>query len=398
MNAASSIDKEGLGENVRRLRQAKGMTQLSLASQATVSLPALRNIEAGKVIPKVDTLQFIADALDTSVMALLKPVRILKGVRFRAKRKLRTRNEILSEVAGWLENLQELEGLLGKKSLDPQLHIVSNKLRELAELQQRAEKAAVFLREAWSIGKDDPIRNICGLFSRHGLKILSLPKESREFFGLSVGQQDGGPAVIVNTWDRITVERWIFSAAHELGHLILHQDAFNVDESEENDQQEREADIFAANFLMPDEAFVNELYSMRGLHWVDIILALKRIFKVSWKTVVIRLQQKGMLDASAWARFHAQFKKRYGYSLEGYQEPYPLRAADYVDDRNEPETLRRTDFPAAQLELGALVRETLEQGKLSLSRAAKILGCGIEDARELAKEWKVRPHDWSPQE
>lgn len=398
MNAASGINRQGLGENVRRLRQARALTQRSLASQAAVSLPALRNIESGKVIPKVDTLHAIADALDSSVLELLKPVLILKDVRFRAKRKLRTRNEILSAVAGWLENFKELEGLLGKKSPDPQLHNLSNRLSGLADPKQKAEKAAVFLREEWKIGKHDTIRNICGLFAKHGLKILSLPVQSREFFGLSVGAKDGGPAVIVNTWDRITVERWIFSAAHELGHLVLHQEAFNVNETEENNQQEREADIFAAHFLMPDEAFKKELYSLHGLHWVDIVLALKRIFKVSWKTIVIRLQQKGLLDDSAWARFHAQFKERYGYSLQGFREPYPLRATDYVDDRTEPETLCRTDFPAAQLQLGALVSEALKQGKMSMSRASKILNCSIQDVRELAKDWRVRPNDWVPQE
>lgn len=398
MNAASSIDRQGLAENVRRLRQARGMTQGNLAGQAALSLPALRNIESGKVIPKVNTLQVIADALGTSVLELLKPVRVLKNVRFRAKRKLRTRSEILSEVAGWLENFQELEGLLGKKSPDPQLQELSSKLSMIADPKERAQNAAVLLRKAWGIGGDDTIRNICGLFTRHGIKILSLPIQNREFFGLSVGKQDGGPAVIVNTWDRITVERWIFSAAHELGHLILHQDAFNVEETEENDEQEREADIFAAYFLMPDEAFAKELNSLRGLHWVDIVLALKRIFKVSWKTVVIRLQQKGWLDASAWPRFHAQFRGRYGYSLAGYREPDPLSAADYVDDHSEPESLRRTDFPAAQLQLGFLVSEALEQGKITMSRASKILGCSIKDIRELAKDWKFRPHDLVPQE
>jgi len=383
MNAASSIDRQGLGENVRRLRQARGLTQSGLAGVASVSLPALRNIESGKVVPKLDTLQLIADALGTSVLQLLKPVRILKDVRFRAKRKLRTRNEILSEVAGWLDSFQELEGLLGKKSPDPQLHNVTNESKRLSDPLKRAEEAAVLLRERWQIGRDNPIRNIGGLFDKHGLKIISLPIQTREFFGLSVGPQDGGPAVIVNTWERISVERWIFSAAHELGHLILHQDAFNVDETDENDQQEREADTFASYFLMPGETFEKEVHSMRGLHWVDAVLALKRIFKVSYKTVIMRLQQMELLDPSAWPRFHAQFKERYGYSLEGHREPFPLQTAD---------------FPPARLQLGALVRETLEAGKLSVSRAAKILGSNIEEVRELARGWKVMPRDSRLQE
>jgi len=133
---------------------------------------------------------------------------------------------------------------------------------------------------------------------------------------------------------------------------------------------------------------------MQGLHWVDIVLAMKRIFKFSWKTIVIRLQQKGLLDASAGARFHAQFRERYGYSLAGFGEPFPLRAVDYVDDNREPETLCRPDFPAAQLQLGALGSEALKQGKITVSRASKIFGCSIVHVRELAKDWKVGLHDW----
>lgn len=54
----------------------------------------------------------------------------------------------------------------------------------------------------------------------------SYPKEvmSDGFFGLSIGPTDRGPLVVVNVWGRISVERWILTAAHELGHLLLHPD------------------------------------------------------------------------------------------------------------------------------------------------------------------------------
>ena len=218
---------------------------------------------------------------------------------------------------------------------------------------------------------------------------MSLPKESREFFGLSVGGDDGGPAVVINTWERITVERWIFSAAHELGHLILHRDAFDVNASDEVPSQEKEADIFASYFLMPNEAFEEELESLMGLHWVDVILTIKRIFKVSWKTVVMRLIELRRLDKSAWPKFQSQFKNRYGYSLAGFKEPDPLQVGDYSADRNEPETLRKADFPANQLR--SLVRSSLEAGKISMGRAAEILGISIGDMRELSVEWQMSP-------
>ncbi|MDD9984029.1 MAG: ImmA/IrrE family metallo-endopeptidase [Gammaproteobacteria bacterium] len=67
-----------------------------------------------------------------------------------------------------------------------------------------------------------------------------------------------GPAVVVNTWDRISVERWIFTAAHEFGHLLLHPDENRRDATELPVQAEREADVFASEFLMPETAFATE--------------------------------------------------------------------------------------------------------------------------------------------
>ncbi len=63
-------------------------------------------------------------------------------------------------------------------------------------------------------------------------KLLLLETTQDSFFGLSVGERDGGAAVVVNTWDRISVERWIFAAAHELGHLLLHPAEYRRDATE----------------------------------------------------------------------------------------------------------------------------------------------------------------------
>ena len=53
---------------------------------------------------------------------------------------------------------------------------------------------------------DGAVRDIRGLLEAGGVKILLLDTKRDSFFGLSIGQADGGPAVVVNTWDRISVE------------------------------------------------------------------------------------------------------------------------------------------------------------------------------------------------
>src|SRR5690606_30495530 len=103
------------------------------------------------------------------------------------------------------------------------------------------------------------------LLESSGVKVYPISLASDAFFGLSVAADEGGPAIVVNVWDRISVERWIFSAAHELGHLLRHLDAYDVRHHEEKPDEEKEANEFAAHFLMPEHLFRQEWEDTCGL-------------------------------------------------------------------------------------------------------------------------------------
>lgn len=60
------------GEGVRRLRKARGLTQLALAEKAGVHLNSISLIERGLIPPALDTICSIADALDVRVSELMK--------------------------------------------------------------------------------------------------------------------------------------------------------------------------------------------------------------------------------------------------------------------------------------------------------------------------------------
>jgi Zn-dependent peptidase ImmA (M78 family)/DNA-binding XRE family transcriptional regulator len=389
MPGVAGIDRQSLGENMRRLRNSKGLSQNGVADLAGISVPAYRSIENGGSTPKLETLKLISEALDTTIVDLLREVRIPKEVRFRARKTIRIRNEILSEVARSLEMYSEIQSIVDYQWEDPYIDDVRDQLKGMRK-KKKLEMAAHYLREKWELGEDEPIRNISGLFYKHGIKVLSIPKSSTEFFGLSVSEADLGPAVAVNTWERISVERWIFSAAHELGHLILHLKAFDVDQTEENGDEEREADQFASYFLMPREAFHRELSALRGMHWIDTVLSMKRIFKVSWKTVVMRLLEEKMVKDNVWREFHIQYKQKYNSSLRDHREPSPLQAEEFASSfaAEEPDNLRKTDFPVNQLE--SLVSLALDQEKITMSKAAEVMGLSVNKMREVASGWEMQ--------
>ena len=198
--------------------------------------------------------------------------------------RVHAREQILAEVSKWLNAYAGLEADLNEQRpfrfADPQP----------PNRPTSPEAAARAARDAVGLAPDAPVR-------------------------------DGGPAVVVNTWDRISVERWIFTAAHELGHLLLHPSEYRRDATELPMQAEREADAFASEFLMPEAAFAAEWDETRGHRFLVRVLKVKRIFRVSYKTVLYRLVESGRETRDVWRTFQGQHRGYFGKTLRKTDEP-----------------------------------------------------------------------------
>lgn len=363
-----------LAQNVRRLRIAKRLSQRALAENAGLSLPAIKSLELATSEPRMRTMQAIARALDVKLQELFRPVRELRTVRFRSAKRMQNRENILAEVSRWIDDFNFLEESLNKK-----MSFSLGVLRTQCSRARLAEAAAL-CRKKLGLKATEPIHNICGLLEYAGVKVFPIPMASDSFFGLSVGEEDGGPAVVVNVWERISVERRIFSAAHELGHLMLHPDAYDVTKVDEIKEEEQEADRFAGHFLMPNEGFRKEWNEAAGLHFVDRVFKVKRIFRVSYKTVLSRLLEEGAVDKSIWMKFNAAYQQHYSRKLSFKEEPMGI-------DPAEPFGMQRFDFYEDRFK--RLTREAVEKDIISLSRGAEMLRIGIEEMQDLLQNWEV---------
>jgi len=65
--------RRNVAANVRRLRQAAGLTQAQLASAADVADATISRIERNRLVPSVELAGRLAKALDASVDNLLGP-------------------------------------------------------------------------------------------------------------------------------------------------------------------------------------------------------------------------------------------------------------------------------------------------------------------------------------
>lgn len=97
-----------LGDNIRSLREARGLTQQQLAKLAGVPRPTWANLESGAANPTISVLVKVAAALQVSVEELLSPPRA--AARFFAADRLVVRKRGLVTVRKLLpEPLPSLE-------------------------------------------------------------------------------------------------------------------------------------------------------------------------------------------------------------------------------------------------------------------------------------------------
>jgi Zn-dependent peptidase ImmA (M78 family)/transcriptional regulator with XRE-family HTH domain len=303
-----------LARNVRIFREGKNLSREALAQKAGLDEKTIEKIEKIKLAPSHMAIAAIAKALGERISDFYYPFTELRDVRFRANKKglgSRARQLILAKIAMELDDLNFLEEELGQK-LGYSLAGLSARGSEIGPVEM-----AALCREKMGLTENEPVINIYDSLERAGVKVLSKANLPIIFFGLAIGEGGMGPAIFVNSDESITWQRRVFSAAHELGHLLLHPDSFNVAENSVIEEEEKEADLFAGHFLMPDKAFdvqLKQLEALRNSDHLDIIFKLRDFFNVSCLAVVHRIIEKKIFDNFSWPYFYDMFYQKYHLS------------------------------------------------------------------------------------
>ncbi len=153
--------------------------------------------------------------------------------------------------------------------------------------------------------------NVAKIAKSFGIKIVEAPADDGLSGFLLREQNDENVVIGVNSNHPRT--RRLFTIAHELGHYLLHnyegfhfdgvdngfQLRFRDDRSKDGtDLDEREANLFAAELLMPEEflqADIKELGPIDLLGDLAKLEKLARRYKVSSQAMSIRLQNLGFV-------------------------------------------------------------------------------------------------------
>lgn len=143
------------------------------------------------------------------------------------------------------------------------------------------EKAANILRASWNL-PDGPIHNLTNLVEKAGIVVFECPFGTRSIDGTSLWLNNLPPIILLN--NSLPADRYRFTLAHELGHLVMH------DMPHEN--MEKEADSFASELLMQEISFRTNIAQLCvGRPTIGQLLQLKPYWKVAVSAMIMRLHQ-----------------------------------------------------------------------------------------------------------
>ena len=270
-----------------RIMQGLSMDELCEVMGNIVSKQAISKYENGKMLPNSTVLIQLANVLHTSIDYFFKPFQVkLEGIEFRKKAKLLSKEKakIEEQLLDMVERYLEIESILNIDStfsteLD---YIVVRDAKDIRPLVDR-------LREVWKIG-EDPINNIIELLEENKIKVIEIDADN-SFDGLSGFIGGKCPFIILNK--NFLPERKRFTAAHELGHLLL-----NIDPVLSSKKKEYLCNRFANEILISESVFINLIGNSRKDISLKELIDIQCQFGVSIDALMYKAKELNIITES----------------------------------------------------------------------------------------------------
>lgn len=340
-----------LARQVRR----KGQAELVAMLDGYITQGTLSKLEHGRIQPQPELVEKLADALRVRPEFFFRSVYVREPmVSYHRKRaKLAVKDQ--DAVHGLAEIFRlNLKSLLESVELDPTLPSLPSV--DPDEYSRDVEEIARMLRQRWQVPKG-PIADLTKLAEGAGIIIISFDFGSELIDGFCQHSCDGlPPLVFINS--NQPKDRYRFSLAHEIGHLICHQTP--------HPEQEIEANRFASELLMPTREIKNDFES----HSLTKFMDLKLYWGASMQAIMYKAWQIGSLSDRMYKYYVIEMSKR------GFRKREPVEANHLVE---RPTVLR------------SIIKAHISDLDYSIDDISEMFGLLREDVEALYPVPKSKP-------
>ncbi len=321
------MEARKIGENIRRLRKERGMTIKELADAVGLKESTLSLIERGKRRLNIDTFLKIVDALGVSAKLLLSEERNAVSKLFRTQHRFsKDEKEDLLFVEALSHDVEEVMDKFSRLTniqLTPSTPFYEKpstlKIREIAYAEREELLGSRIKFDYYELAR--------ALESKRKVLVFNIAFKSQSLSGISLKNQYR--MIFVN--EHHLAVRKKFSLLHEYAHHLFHlrDNDFIADRKSRRDPVEKEANLFASEFLIPSPTLKQLIFNIIGKrkrlkhHEKEMLIKLiSGLFDVSRDMTFYRLEQLG----------YVSFKNKKDNELRSSKKMVELEWKGYVEN------------------------------------------------------------------
>lgn len=320
------------GEKLSGLRELNGLSRKELADRLKVTEQAVWQYENDSTLPRIEILNQLRNLFCVETKYFFSPEYITskvceEKVAYRTEDK-ESRKKTKLELT-FLNFVDYYINYFEQKLLIPDASITNIRERSLNFIKEsRLERKEVIKRIAEFARLELHLKDnqdLMYVLENSGIYILE-KNLGLKIDAYSTVTNDGRPYIILGTIKKSAVRR-NFDLVHELGHLLLHADVdMDVLSPAELKVIEKEANLFASIFLLPEDDFTNDFLKLKRKSNPDYYIDLKRKYLVSVAAMEMRAYGLGLMTYQENRYFWGQLaKKEYKFFEPLDDEIPPIR-------------------------------------------------------------------------
>lgn len=321
-----------IGKSLTNIRILHELSRAQLAEELGITEQAVWQYENGYVSPKLEIVNKMKNLFKVKSSYfyrkdLLENSNTMDSIRIQS---IAYRSETINST------IKTQSELVHVKFLDAFIKKIGTKIKYPSNLLLELRKKVVeFLNLNQNLKREEQIKAIA-ILARDQIGIplntnknllFYLEKAGALVFEKSIGDtidayslwtEDDNPYIVIGTIKK-SASRRNFDLAHELGHLLLHYKVeFNILDKPTYKKIEDEANLFASEFLLPEDEFRKDCLNIIKVSNPDSYIDLKMKWIVSLQALAMRANKLEILTHQQFRYFFMSINKK------GYRKLEPL--------------------------------------------------------------------------